>query len=120
MKKILILDDDLDLLEIMNYVLTDAGYLTLLLSRGDLINEHIEEFSPDLILMDVMLAEMDGREICKLLKADVLNKVPVILISGTHDLAQVMYREGAPDDFIAKPFDLDFFLKRIEDQFGIN
>lgn len=116
LKKILILDDDLDLLEIMDYLLTDAGYETLLLSKGDLINEHIAQFRPDLILMDVMLAGMDGREICKLLKADLLYTTPVILISGTHNLGQVMFQLGAPNDFVSKPFDLDNLLSKISAQ----
>jgi DNA-binding response OmpR family regulator len=112
-KKILILDDDADLLEIMNYLLTDAGYLTCALSKGDLISDYIYRFCPDLILMDVMLGGMDGREICTRLKADLNYKVPVILISGTHNLKQVMFHVGAPDDFVAKPFDLDHLLEKI-------
>lgn len=118
MKKILILDDDLDLLEIMDYLLTDAGYVTLLLSKGDHIKAHIGEFCPDLILMDVMLATMDGREICKALKADPLYKTPVILISGTHNLSQVMFQTGAPNDFLPKPFDLDHLLNKVSEQFA--
>lgn len=116
LKKVLIVDDDLDLLEIMGYLLTDAGYEILLVPEGDHINEHIEQFGPDLILMDVMLAGMDGREICKLLKEDLLYKTPIILISGTHNLGQVMFQAGAPDDFVSKPFDLDHLLERIATQ----
>jgi DNA-binding response OmpR family regulator len=115
-QKILILDDDPDLLSIMDYLLTSEGYKTLSLQKGDHIKEHIVQFCPDLILMDVMLAEMDGREICKLLKADQTFKTPVILISGTHDLNQVMFAIGAPNDFVPKPFDIDQLLLTIEQQ----
>jgi len=115
-QKILVLDDDPDLLEIMTYLLTEAGYLTLSLSRGDQINKHILQFGPDLIVMDIMLSTMDGREICKQLKADIKNTIPVVLISGSHHLSQVMDQVGAPNAFLAKPFDIDHFLKCISDQ----
>jgi len=67
--------------------------------------------------MDVMLAGLDGRDICKQLKADLSYKTPIILISGTHNLHQVMFDIGAPNDFVAKPFDLDHLLISIERQF---
>ena len=115
-QKILILDDDPDLLEIMTYLLTEAGYLTLSLSAGDQISKHILQFCPDLIVMDIMLSGMDGREICKGIKTDVKNIMPVVLISGTHHLSQVMDQVGAPNAFLTKPFDIDHFLKFVSDQ----
>lgn len=115
-KKILIVDDDPDLLEIMDYLLTEAGYETSLLLRGDHIIAQITLFCPDLILMDVMLAGMDGRLICQCIKSDIKNTMPVILISGTHNLRQVMQQAGAPNDFVAKPFDLDFLLSSVARQ----
>lgn len=53
---------------------------------------------------------MDGRVICKEIKENHLTDLlPVILISGTHDLAESLYLQGAPNDFVAKPFDIDHF-----------
>jgi DNA-binding response OmpR family regulator len=115
-KKILVLDDDADLLNIIDYLLTDNGYDTLTLAKGDLLTENIEQFRPDLVLMDIMLAGMDGRELCKVIKANVLYNMPVVLISGTHELEQVMSQPGAPNDFIAKPFDIDDLLRKVEYQ----
>lgn len=70
-----------------------------------------------MILMDVMLAGLDGRTICKSIKDNQLTRfLPVILISGTHDLAESLHFPGAPNGFIAKPFDIDYLLKRIEKQ----
>lgn len=112
----MILDDDPDLLDILSYFLTANGYEILTLPKGDAIFENIAIFHPDLILMDVMLAGMDGREICKLIKNDKLNLMPVILISGTHDLASTLLQKGAPNDFLAKPFDLDELLKKVSFQ----
>ncbi|OKS88123.1 response regulator transcription factor [Mucilaginibacter polytrichastri] len=67
--------------------------------------------------MDVMLGGMDGRSICKEMKSNNLTcSVPVILISGTHDLAASLNLPGAPNDFVAKPFDIDYLLERIKKQ----
>jgi DNA-binding response OmpR family regulator len=116
-KKILVLDDDNDILEIISLVLLENGYDVKTLSCGDTVFEDIKSFQPDLILMDVMLGDMDGRSICRRIKENHLTFfVPIILISGTHDLADSLLLPGAPNDFVAKPFDIDDLLARIEKQ----
>ena len=116
-KRILILDDDQDILEVVSYLLTDSGYQVQALSTGEQIVSVIRQFNPDLVLMDVMLADMDGRVICQNLKAaGATNHIPVILISGTHDLAQSLHQKGAPNDFIPKPFDIDVLLRKVKEQ----
>jgi DNA-binding response OmpR family regulator len=113
-KRILIVDDDSDIVEILSYVLLEAGYETRVLTHGETIFNDIKEFKPTLILMDVMLGGMDGRVVCHSIKTDPsTSSLPVILISGTHDLAKSLYLPGAPDDFIAKPFNLDNLLKKV-------
>lgn len=116
-KKILIIDDDPDILEILSFVLVEGGYEVRMLSCGDTVFNDIKDFQPDLILMDVMLAGVDGRSICKEIKENHLTCfLRVILISGTHDLAESLHLPGAPNDFVAKPFDIDHLLTRIEEQ----
>jgi len=116
-KKILVLDDDNDILEILSLILSDSGYLVTTLNCGETVFEDIKRFQPDLILVDVMLAGMDGRSICRSIKENHLTCfLPVILISGTHNLAESLYLPGAPNDFVAKPFDLDYLLNKIEKQ----
>jgi len=118
-KKILVLDDDNDILEILSLILLKSGYQVKTLSCGDTVFEEIMEYRPDLILMDVMLAGMDGRSICKNIKENHLTSfLPVILISGTHDLSQSLHLPGAPNDYVAKPFDLDYLLSIVEKQFA--
>jgi DNA-binding response OmpR family regulator len=113
-KKILVIDDDPDILELLTLVLVEAGYEVRALSCGDKVFDDIKHFRPDLILMDIMLAGLDGRSICKEIKENHLTYfVPVILISGTHDLAESLHLPGAPNDFVSKPFDLDDLLNRI-------
>jgi DNA-binding response OmpR family regulator len=116
-KKILILDDDQDLLDVLSLLLTESGYDIQTLCTGEQIFEEIKRFHPDLVLMDVMLAGMDGRLICKRMKAktDTLD-LPVILISGSHDLSANLSEQGAPNDFMTKPFDLATLMKKIEYQ----
>ncbi|MET3606942.1 two-component system phosphate regulon response regulator PhoB [Mucilaginibacter rubeus] len=116
-KRILILDDDQGILDIVSYLLTDSGYDVHTLSTGEQIVSVIQQFNPDLVLMDVMLADMDGRLICRDLKADnITHHIPVILISGTHDLAQSLHQKGAPNDFIPKPFDIEVLLQKVKEQ----
>lgn len=115
--KILILDDDADILEILTLLLSETGYDVKTLNCGDTVFEDIKDFHPDIIIMDVMLAGMDGRTICKDIKDNHLtNSLPVILISGTHDLAESILQPGGPDDFLGKPFDIDNLLEKIKKQ----
>src|ERR1700742_2016104 len=114
-KRILILDDDQDILDIVSYLLMDSGYEVRTLSSGEQIFATISLFNPDLVLMDVMLASMDGRVSCRdLKKNDATHHIPVILISGTHDLAKSLHQQGAPNDFIPKPFDIEALLRKVK------
>jgi DNA-binding response OmpR family regulator len=70
--------------------------------------------------MDVMLGSMDDLAICNDLKGNPLTgSLPVILISGTHDLVESLYLPGAPDDFIAKPFDIDQLYAKIDKHLAV-
>jgi len=116
-KRILILDDDQDILDVVSYLLTDSGFDVQTLSTGEQVFSTINQFNPDLVLMDVMLANLDGRVICRNLKEGKnTHHIPVILISGTHDLAHSLHQKGAPNDFIPKPFDIDLLLNKIKEQ----
>jgi DNA-binding response OmpR family regulator len=116
-KKILILDDDPDILELVSYILSETGYQVETLSSGEKVFEAIRNFHPDLVLMDVMLSNMDGRTICSAIKLEPeTSELPFILISGTHDLADTLNQQGAPNDFIGKPFDIDHLLSKVQHQ----
>jgi DNA-binding response OmpR family regulator len=116
-KKILIIDDDPDILDILSLMLAEESYEVRTLSCGDTVFDDIKDFQPDLILMDVMLAGMDGRAICRSIKENHLTSfLPVILLSGTHDLDKSLDLPGAPNDFVAKPFDIYHLLARIKIQ----
>ena len=114
MKKILIVDDDHDILELLALILAEHNYHVATLDNGDTVLEKINHFKPDLLLMDVMLDHLDGRDICHLIKiTKATSSLPVILVSASHDLADSLNLEGAPDDFLAKPFDLQSLLDKV-------
>ncbi len=98
-------------------VLSYYGYEVSTLSRGDEVFERIKQYHPDLILMDVMLGGMDGRLICRAIKStDGAADIPVILISATETSEVCMNKAGSPDDFVHKPFDVDYLIGKIEHQ----
>lgn len=116
-KKILAVDDNHAILDALNDILSFEGYEVVTLSDGRSIFEAIAESRPDLILLDVMLDDLDGREICHAIKDDRnTNHIPVILISATHNLQDTLKTPGAPNDFIAKPFDIEYLLTKIDTQ----
>ncbi len=118
-KRILVLDDDLAILGALSDILEYSGYYVSTLSRGDKVFEKIRECHPDLILLDVMLADLDGRDICQNIKQKHdTESIPVILISATHNLSECLNHAGPPNDFVAKPFDMNNLLYKIERQIG--
>ena len=117
MKRILAVDDNKDILEILKYILEDSGYIVDTLSDGHFLFDKIREHTPDLILLDVMLDDMDGRELCKDVKGKPdTHDIPVIMISASHNMNTNLKQKGAPDDFISKPFDMNVLLKSIKRQ----
>lgn len=114
-KRILVLDDDDAILEILSFLLTEEGYQVRTINCGDNVFIEVNTFNPDLLLMDVMLAGMDGRSICRKIKENKLTSaLPIILISGTNDLAAVIHQPGAPNDIVEKPFDIMSLLRKID------
>ncbi len=114
MKKILIVDDDKEILMIVELLLNVHGYKVQSIFDPSDITKDVKTFRPDVILMDINMGKHDGREICKLLKSDTLIKaIPVILFSAMHNL-QETHRECEATDFIAKPFDSMELIKIIE------
>jgi len=119
-KKILILDDNNDVLEILTMLLTDFGYDIKPLSSGEKVFEEINEFQPHLLIMDVMIAGMNGISICKEIKRNIQTALlPVILMSGSQDLNKILKHPGSPEDFLAKPFDIDIVISKIEEHIRV-
>jgi DNA-binding response OmpR family regulator len=120
MSKILVVDDDIDILSVMEILLSMKGFDVEVTSRGENTFPKIESFKPDLILLDVLISGHDGRAICKQLKSNPsTSHIPVIMFSAHPGAATTIADYGA-DDFIAKPFDVNNLMKKVNDQLGIN
>jgi DNA-binding response OmpR family regulator len=117
MQRILAVDDDKDLLEVLQFILEDCGYEVDTLSDGHYLFDQINSHTPDLILLDIMLGNLDGRELCKDVKAKKeTHNIPIILVSASHNIAGAMNQNGAPNAFIEKPFDINQLLDAIKIQ----
>lgn len=113
MKKILVVDDDPAILEVIKIILEDSDYHVMISENGDIFNL-VEEYDPDLILLDVLLSGEDGREIAKNLKnGNKTKNIPIVMISAHPSAAAAVVQTGA-NDFISKPFDIDYFLEVVE------
>jgi DNA-binding response OmpR family regulator len=115
--KILVVDDDPSILQIVAEILLDNGYQVNTLAEAEKIFENINLYQPDLILLDVMMGGLDGKIICGALKTFAETKnIPIIMISGDYKNAATLFEHHCPDDFILKPFDMYYLLQRIENQ----
>jgi DNA-binding response OmpR family regulator len=112
-QKVLIIDDDPDILESIKLLLDMSGYTAIISTDGKDAISYINRFHPDLVILDIMLSGMDGRLIAKRIKANPKTKdIPVILISA-HDSGTHVIQEYGVDDFIPKPFDAYNLLKKV-------
>lgn len=116
MKKILVVDDDVDILNVVQLVLDANGFEVVATSNWQQINTHVDTFKPDLILLDVSLGTQDGRNICKQLKSNHKTKhISVILFSANHNIEKSI-TECLADNFISKPFDINELVEGINSE----
>lgn len=114
-KRIFVIDDDEDILEIFRMIFEEEGYEVVISNTAEAA-EHIHFINPDLLLLDIRLvgSNKSGADICKELKFQYPEStIPVVLISAEPDISSQAHHAGA-DDYIRKPFDLDELLNRIE------
>lgn len=113
MNKILVVDDDTDILGLVEIMLNSNHFNVKAISRWEEINSNIFNFQPDLILLDVSLGGADGREICKGIKAANATKdLPVILFSANPEMGKFI-EDCRAQSFISKPFEIKYLLSTI-------
>src|SRR5215471_10059324 len=114
-KRILVVDDDPDILDALQILLEFAGYDVKTTEKGEYA-ENLRDTNgglPDLIILDVLLSGKDGRLICQKLKSQHDTKhIPIIMISAHPNARQSISAVGA-DDFVAKPFDMDELFAKV-------
>ena len=115
-KRVIVIEDEDNVRETLDLLLSNAGFTVSSSATGTEIFSTITEFNPDIILLDVMLDDLDGRDICKAIKQNpVTSHIPVIMLSGVADVYNAIADVGA-NDVVSKPFDEQTLLKRIERQ----
>jgi len=117
MKKVLVVDDDEDILMLVKMLLTINNFNVEAISKWEQIDDRVENFLPNIILLDVSLSGADGRDICKRLKSSEATKqIPIILFSAHADVAN-SYRDCNAQAFIAKPFDISHLIEVLDSDF---
>ena len=117
--KILVVDDDPDIVEILRYNLSLAGYDVKAASNGKEAIKKAKIFIPEIILLDVMMPEMDGIEACRLIREiPSLNNTRIIFLSARNeDYTQISAFDAGGDDYISKPVKPKILLKKISSIF---
>lgn len=112
MKRILIVEDDLDIQELLDAYLRDAGYDTVLASDGVEAIDRFHEAPFDLALLDVMLPKIDGFGVCELIRRE--SRLPVIMLTALDGEAeQLRGFDLEIDDYIVKPFSMPILLRKV-------
>ncbi|MBL4675199.1 MAG: response regulator [Mucilaginibacter sp.] len=112
-KRIMIADDDPGIVDAIEMLLEFEGYEVSSTVDGSTVLDMRDEL-PDLLLLDIWMSGDDGRDICRKLKSIPSTKnIPVIMISASKDIEQSA-RDAGADDFIAKPFEMNTLLQKIE------
>ena len=118
-EKVLVVDDEWEIRDVLSNFLTEKGYEVILASNGEEAIELAEKENPHVILLDVKMPGIDGIETCRRLKeGEKTRSIPVIMITAFRDREIEAYLEGA-DDFVVKPFNMVEISYRIESMLRI-
>ena len=114
--KILIVDDEPDILELLEYHLEKEGYKVKKAKDGESALKKAEKFRPDIIVLDVMMPELNGIEVCKRLRQDERFSETIItfLTARNEEFTEVMALDSGADDFMSKPLKPSVFRSRIK------
>jgi len=115
-KKILVVDDEVDLVETFRFPLEMEGFEVLVSYNGeDALNKARKE-SPDLILLDLMLPKLDGYKVCRLLKFDEKYKhIPILMLTAKiQEKDKTLGIETGANEYITKPFEMDSLLEKVK------
>lgn len=115
-RSVLIVDDEKDIVDFLQYNIEKEGYLVYTAENGKKAVEMARLVIPTMILMDVMMPEMDGVEACRIIRNDPLIHQPIIvfLTSRSEDYSQIVAFDAGGDDYISKPIKPRLLIKRIE------
>jgi two-component system, OmpR family, response regulator len=110
--KVLLVEDDQTLLEVLRYNLAEEGYDVLTASNGAEGLETARSRRPDLVILDVMLPKLDGYEVCRILRQEMT--VPIMMLTAkTEETDRVVGLEVGADDYVTKPFSMRELMARV-------
>jgi DNA-binding response OmpR family regulator len=115
-RKILVVDDEVDLVETVRFPLEIEGFDVLVSYNGeDALNQARKE-NPDLIILDLMLPKLDGYKVCRLLKFDERYKhIPILMLTAkTQEKDKILGKETGADEYITKPFEMDVLMEKVK------
>lgn len=120
MTKILIVDDEKDIVETLSFMLQAKGFETVTALDGEEGLKLAKEVNPDLIILDVMMPKINGYKICRLLKYDAKYKnIPIIMVTArSQEGDKLIGEETGADEYITKPFEFNDILEVIEKYAG--
>ncbi len=111
--RILVVEDDLTLLETLEYNLSGEGYEVLSAADGRTALEMARQEEPDLIVLDIMLPGLDGFEVCRILRRE--TSVPILMLTArAEEVDRVVGLEMGADDYLTKPFSMREFMARVK------
>lgn len=115
-KKILVVDDDAELVELLSFNLKQAGYAIGTATNGVEAIKKARSLTPDLILLDVMMPELDGFAVCEILRRDSATaSTPIMMLTAlSSELGRLAGLGAGATDFLSKPFSIRLLVGRIE------
>lgn len=112
-QKILIIEDEKKIADLIRDYLLNAGYDAVCIDRGDIAVSHVKKQEPDLILLDIMLPGKDGMEICRQVRS--FSEIPIIMITAkVEEIDRILGLELGADDYICKPFSPREMVARVK------
>ncbi|MFA4844512.1 MAG: response regulator [Candidatus Margulisiibacteriota bacterium] len=117
-KKILVVDDELDVVSLLTLMLESQGYAVIKAADGQAALEKARGENPDLILLDVMLPKMDGYTVARMLKFDEnYSHIPIIMLTAKiQELDKATGLEMGAGDYLTKPFDAAVLLAKVRER----
>jgi len=119
MERVLIVDDDLDIQRLVSYNLTQAGFEVATAETGRKALDSVQKHPPDLIILDLMLPDVDGMEVCRTLRhRDDSRRIPIVMLTARGDeIDRVVGFELGADDYVMKPFSPRELVLRVKSIF---
>lgn len=115
LKKIVVAEDDDSIAHMVSMALGDAGYLCIRARDGEEAMQAVRMHQPDLLVLDVMMPRLDGRQVAQKLTEDaILSKIPIMMLTALSDVdSKIAGLDAGADDYMGKPFDLREFSARV-------